>query len=137
MRHLTVGLLTLIVASDALSQAPETVFRGRPAIKVTVAATEQRAEKVRSTDAPNLACVISHIGDNVYWASRENKPLTVSQSGAFIIFVAEGGAGYIKVINPTMKAEASLMGDTEAKYDYVEHISFGLGSVTYYGTIQK
>jgi hypothetical protein len=119
------------------AQEAETVYRGRPTVKITVAATEQRSEKVESKDAPNLTCVISKIGENFYWASRENRPLTPSRSGAFLVFVAEGGTGYIKIIIPDMKEAAALMGETEAKYDYVEHITFGLGSVTYYGKPQQ
>lgn len=119
-----------------LAEQPETIFKGRPSLKVTIAATEQRAELVKRQDAPNLTCIISKIGDDFYWASRENKPLTVHASGAFITFVADGGAGYIKIINPEMKAAAALLGDTETKYDYVEHITFGLGAISYYGTFQ-
>jgi hypothetical protein len=133
----SVLVATLTICISVHAQTPETLLRGRPALKVTVAATEQRAEAVTRADAPNWTCIVSRIGDNLYWASRENTPLTLTKSGAFYIFVADGGAGYIKLIDPTMKAAAALMGGTEAKYDYVEHISFGLGSVSYYGTLEK
>lgn len=134
---LIVAALTVAASATASEQTPETIFRGRPALKVTVAATEQRSEKVAGKDVPNLACVISKIGDKFYWASRENRLLTASRSGAFLVFVAEGGSGYIKVIIPDMKDAASLLGDTEAKYDYVEHITQGLASVSYYGTFYE
>lgn len=127
-------LATLSFVANVQGQESETIFRGRPAVKVTIAATEQRAEPVKGSDAPNLTCVISRIGEKYYWASRENRPLTGSVAGAFIVFVADGGAGYIKIINPEMKKAAALMGETEEKFDYVEHISFGLGAVAYYGT---
>ncbi len=32
-----------------------------------------------------------------------------------------------------MKQAAALMGETEAKFDYVEHVLIGLKSVAYYG----
>jgi hypothetical protein len=33
-----------------------------------------------------------------------------------------------------MKAAASLMGETEKRFDYAEHVLTGLKSVTYYGS---
>ena len=55
------------------------------------------------------------------------------QSGAFVTFVATSGAGYVRIIPPDLKEAASLMDETEKKYDYVEHLVIGLKSVTYYG----
>jgi len=59
------------------------------------------------------------------------------ESGAFITFLALTGAGYVRIIAPAHKAAASLMGDTERQFDYVEHALIGLKSVTYYGTRQS
>jgi len=56
------------------------------------------------------------------------------KSGTFVTFVAVNGAGYVRVVSPEMKQVASLMGDTESKFDYVEHMLIGLKSVTYYGS---
>ena len=56
------------------------------------------------------------------------------ESGAFITFVAVDGGGYVRMIAPGEKKMVSLIGDTEAKFDYVEHLLTGLKSVTYYGT---
>jgi hypothetical protein len=55
-------------------------------------------------------------------------------SGAFITFLATDGSGYVRIIAPGMKDSASLMGDAESSFDYVEHLLIGLRSVTYYGT---
>jgi hypothetical protein len=55
------------------------------------------------------------------------------ESGAFVTYVAVNGSGYVRQIVPGMKAAAALAGDTESKFDYVEHILIGLKSVTYYG----
>lgn len=44
--------------------------------------------------------VISKIGDNYYWASRKNVPMVKVGDGAFTIYVAITGAGYVKVIKP-------------------------------------
>lgn len=58
------------------------------------------------------------------------------ESGAFITFVAVDGSGYVRIISPEMKDAASLMAETELKFDYAEHLLIGLRSVTYYGVSQ-
>ncbi len=59
--------------------------------------------------------------NNIFWKSRKNKLLTVSKSGIYTIFTALSGAGYIKI-------------DLGNKL-YIEHLHFGLGTFTYYGTL--
>jgi hypothetical protein len=55
------------------------------------------------------------------------------EAGAFITYVATNGAGYVRVVAPGMKEAASLMSNTEKQFDYVEHIVFGLRSISYFG----
>lgn len=110
-----------------------TVFRGRPIIKISEGGVERVPEQIAREKAVNLECVISEIEGRYYWASRENIELRLTESGAFITFVATNGSGYVRIILPELKAAASLMSPTEEKFDYVEHILLGLRSVTYYG----
>ena len=56
--------------------------------------------------------------------------------GAFTTLIAANGSGYIRIVNPDMKDAASMMSETEAEYDYVEHLLLGLRSITYYGTYE-
>lgn len=129
---LAFSIALLASAGDAWSQT--TVFVGRPEIKVSEGGTERRPEAVAASAAPNLECVISEIDGNFYWASRRNTPLVrVDGEGAFVTFVAATGAGYVRVIKPEMKQAAALMGEAEAKFDYVEHVIVGLRTVTYSG----
>jgi hypothetical protein len=119
---------SLLVLSAAQAQST-TVFRGRPSVKISEGGVERLPETLSREKAINLECVISQIGDDFYWASRENVPMVPSESGAFITYIAVNGAGY----KPDLKEVAAIMGETEAKFDYVEHITLGLKSVTYYG----
>jgi hypothetical protein len=59
--------------------------------------------------------------------------LTRIDSGAFTTYVANNGAGYVRIIKPEAKAAASLMSESEKQFDYVEQVPIGLRSVTYYG----
>ncbi len=129
---LLLSILTLI-GPRLNAQAPSTVFKGRPVVKISEGGTERTPSPVPPDSAVNLECVISQIGNSYYWASRENTPMTRIDAGAFTTYLATNGAGYVRVINAEAKNAAALMGDAEAKFDYVEHALIGLRSVTYYG----
>jgi hypothetical protein len=101
-------LLTLAVCASSLcvGQA-ETVFSGIPSTKVSEAGLDRVVTQLDRKNAVNLACVISEIGGKYYWATRENKQLVRTESGAFITFVAVNGSGYVRFINPKMKQAAA------------------------------
>ena len=126
--------LLIVVASGIMpgqtNAQSRTVFSGIPVIKVSEGGVERLPENLVRDKAVNLACVISEIGGKYYWASRENKEMVRRSSGAFVTYFAVDGSGYVRVVDPTAKAAASLMSPTEAKFDYIEHLLVGLRSVT-------
>ena len=126
-------LATILFTPSGRAAQATTVFVGLPGVKISEGGVERVPENVTRDRAVNLACVISRIGDKYYWASRENKEMVRIASGAFITFLAVDGAGYVRIVAQGMKEAVSLMGDTETKFDYVEHALIGLRSVTYYG----
>ncbi|HEX8154511.1 MAG TPA: hypothetical protein VF698_15360 [Thermoanaerobaculia bacterium] len=134
MRIVLIVATSIIAAS--LSAQSATVFRGRPSVKISEGGFERRPETLGREKSVNLECVISKIGDDYYWASRENVAMVPVESGAFITYVAINGTGYVKLIKPAMKEVAALMGAAEERFDYVEHLTFGLKSVTYYGVVR-
>lgn len=111
----------------------ETLFRGKPEMKVSEGGIERTLHVLASSEATNLLCVISRIGDKYYWASRENVELVAMEAGAYVTFVAANGSGYVRVLLPALKEAAAAGNPTESKFDYVEHILLGLRSITYYG----
>lgn len=113
------------------------VFKGLPTMKISEGGVERSPEAVPRATAVNLTCVISKIGDDYYWASRENTPLVAIESGgAYTTFVAVNGAGYVRVLKPEFKKAASMATETDRAYDYIEHLLLGLRTVTYYGVRQ-
>ena len=132
-RPLLVFVALLSLGAFPSAQDVETVFRGRPAVKVSEGRLERMPEQISTERAINLECVISRIGDRFFWATRQNTELRRTESGAFITFAAINGSGYVRVIKAEMKAAASLMSPTEAQFDYVVHALIGLRSVTYHG----
>ena len=125
----------VLFSSSVFGQAV-TVLKGRPTVKISEGGVSRLPQQLSYEEAVNLECIVSAINGRYYWASRENKELIRTESGAFITFVASNGAGYIRIIKPDFKAAASLMSDSEATFDYVEHILIGLRSVIYYGVEQ-
>lgn len=121
---LAVALFTLAITLDASAQA-RTVFAGIPSVKVSESGTQRAVESIPREKAANLSTVISEIGGRYYWATRDNRELTRSVSGAFTTYTAVDGVGYVRVVAPRGR-----------QFDYVEHLLIGLSSVTYYGTIR-
>ena len=109
-------------------------FVGVPAVRISEGGVERFAEKLEQSKSMELACVVKEIDGKFIWASRENKPLVkIDTGGAFIIYVAVDGSGYIRQIKPNFKNAASLMSSTEKSFDYIEHLLLGLRTITYYG----
>jgi len=126
-------LLNLTSDSPFTKQAAETVFIGFPALKVSESGLDRTPELLSREKAANLRCVISKIGKDYYWASRENVRMLKIESGAFITFISVNGSGYVRIIKPELKEAASLMSATEGTFDYTEHLLIGLRSISYWG----
>jgi hypothetical protein len=130
------ALLTIaavLIATRASAQDATVVFVGVPVRKVSEAGLSRVPEALSPEKASAALCVISQSGNDFFWTSRNNRTLyKIDGGGAFITFVAPD-AGYIRVIKPEYKAAASLMSETEAKFDYIEHMTNGLRTITYWG----
>ena len=125
-------ILTIFFTSLAPTQQAVIVFSGQPTHKVSEGGIERLPEKLERAKANEFQCVIVKKDGKYYWQSRENKEMRKMESGAFIHFIAPS-SGYVKFIKPAFKSAASLMSPTEAKFNYIEHLSIGLRSVNYWG----
>ncbi len=134
LRVVLIASVILLFASGLFAQAPVTVFRGRPSVKITEGGVERLPEAVARDSAVNAECVIRQIGDSYYWASREDAELIIFDVGGYITFMALNGSGYVRILKPELKQAGGRLNPTEAAFDYVEHLLVGLGRVTYYGT---
>lgn len=127
------SICLLVTVTAGVNAQATTAFKGRPSVKISEGGIERLPEQMSDDRAINLECVISEISGRYYWASRENKELVRVESGAFVTFIALDGSGYVRIVKPSMKSGASLLSETEKRFDYVEHALTGLRSVTYYG----
>jgi hypothetical protein len=116
-----------------LCKAQSFSFTGIPSVKVSEGGIERNVEKVEKSKAMSVACIVKEIDGKFFWETRGNKPLLKIDSGAFVIFLAVDGSGYVRLIKPSLKEAASQMSNTEKNFDYIEHLILGLRAVTYYG----
>jgi hypothetical protein len=73
-RLLILTALSVFISAptDIATAQAVTVFKGRPMVKVSEGGTERVPETLPRDKAVNLEVVISKIGEDYYWASREN-----------------------------------------------------------------
>lgn len=122
-----------ILVESYSQEAAGVVFTGIPVLKISEGGVDRVVENVKEDKALEFKCTITKIRDKYFWTTRDNVELIRIQSGAFLTFVATSGAGYVRIISPELKDVVTSMGETEKKYDYVEHMLIGLRSITYYG----
>ncbi len=138
MKKTIFAFLMVLLITSALFAEESIVFNGLPTIKISEGGISRTPESIAKHKAVQFKCTITKFDNKYLWASRENVELFPISSGAFITYWAANGSGYVRVTKPEMRAElkraGTLIGDPEAKFDYVEHLLLGLKSVTYYGT---
>ena len=119
--------------TQSSAQDATVVFVGVPVQKVSESGLSRVSEARSQEKASAALCVISQSGDDFFWTSRNNRTLyKIDGGGAFITYVAPD-AGYIRIIKPEYKTAAPLTSETEAKFDYIEHMTTGLRTITYWG----
>lgn len=128
-----ISILIILLFLSPLYAQEELVFTGIPTIKISEGGTSRTPEKLSKSKAIEYKCTITKMDNKYYWTTRENVELIPIAGGAFITFLASNGSGYIRIVDPELKDAVSIMGETEEKFDYVEHLLLGLKTITYYG----
>jgi hypothetical protein len=128
-------LLLALALGPAFSAAAELEFEGMPSSKIQVTEGVAKVEPISSLQAREFRVLIVREGDTFVWASRNNVPLVKRESGAYITYVAANGAGYVRVLNPTMRKlrEALPPEQRDKEVVYMEHLVHQMGSITYFG----
>ncbi|MDE0073565.1 MAG: hypothetical protein OXR82_09565 [Gammaproteobacteria bacterium] len=126
------SVLLLTISSGSLSaqvDGYDLIYSGLPGKRVTMtpdAITEEDLTPDQQQEFRLL--IVRDQAGKYFWLSRDMREVIRSDNpGAFTIFHAVDGIGYVKVIrNPSLWGEDA--------YTYVEHFSSWLNSFTYYGT---
>jgi hypothetical protein len=106
----------------AVSYSQAIVFQGAPFVKNSSSHEETANEKLEGPGQVMHKLTIIKEDDSYYWGSRDKKPLEYKKNGSFHYFYDPLGASYIKIF----KAE-------EGKYLYLEHVSLGFKTISYWG----
>lgn len=141
MQHRIVGLIGVgaclaLMAAGPASQTPSsgetplipenaTALEGLPAVRLDATRDSATRRTLGSAEAARQGLKISIVNGQYYWASRENRPLTLSSSGEFTYLSSSTEPGrYVRF---------RKINDRIA---YVEHVDIAFGSVTYWGELR-
>ncbi len=115
----------LLLPTVAFSSSEYLVLNGIPIVQSK--GNIQQSENVKLTESQQneYRLLITKKGDDCFWTSRENRPLSKMQSGNISIFIESGGAGYIQV------------SEQNGQIFYLEHMAIGFQIVTYWGISEK
>ena len=123
-RFLIFVLLVLSFFSARPATAKTLALSGVPDIQIKSSVEESVRIEMDSVKKTNHRVVVIKDGDQYYWETRDHRKLTRSVQGRFTLFIDPTGGGYIKVF------------PSEGKMIYMEHISQGLETFTYWGVVE-
>lgn len=145
--RILVILIVLFGSSMIFSQAQlpitptarvKTVFIGLPLAGASFNGLQDaKLLKFSPEQAKKLDCVITKKGDKYFWTSRDDHEVEKIVGGAFITFKRLDRPDYVRIVDPDLKTATSLLEKAAQEFDYVEHITINLSSLTYYGRIVK
>jgi len=104
------------------SEERKLVVLGTPIVAVDSTSVQTQRHVLTKKQMEEYQVKISQEGNKFYWNSREGKELKRTASRAFVYYVNVDGSGYIKVSN---------LDNT-----YMEHITLGLATITYWGKLE-
>lgn len=127
--------LFLLISYALAEEKASVVFYGSPSVQIIEGGFDRIAGPIEPSKMDSAKCIVEEIDGKYYWATRDRKPLIRYAAGAYITYIALDGAGYIRTLNPLFerKLVESIMSKTDLMFDYVEHMTLGLRSFTYYG----
>jgi|SRR5688572_25260295 hypothetical protein len=115
--------LLLAALSAPLLEAQEQAFTGTPLVRVDADSTETKRTELSEVAGQKYECRVVRKGRKYVWASRGDRELIRANAGDWTYYVSPEGSGYVKV----------LTGSVTQPYDYMEHVTSELKTVTYWG----
>lgn len=110
-------------------------FEGTPSKKIELTADLSTRTSITGLERGSSSVQITKVGNSYYWASRGDVPMQKIHDGIYITYLALDGSGYVRTLAPTAREVYQKLSpdDQLGQTMYVEHIIFGLESLTYYG----
>ena len=123
-----VSAVLLILCAFSVCAEDTVVFEGYPFSRVLSTAEETKREELSEAQSKEYRVLIVKRGEKYFWASREDKELIYTTSGAIHWFIAPT-SGYIKIIDPKLLNPDS----DESILLYVEHMGIVTNLISYWG----
>jgi hypothetical protein len=99
-------------------------LEGRPAVRLDATKEGASRHTLNRAEASRQTLKISIVDGQYYWASRENRPLTLSSSGEFTYLSSAEPGQYVRFTR------------INGRLAYVEHVDTAAASVTYWGELR-
>jgi hypothetical protein len=109
--------------------------RAQPSTKVESGPDGTQHFALTTVQAQKFAVTIIRRGDRYFWASRENRELKHVVIGIYHYFIDLQGGGYVKVEDQSLLSES--MRDPGPSIRYLEQVTLGLGTLTYWGSAEQ
>jgi hypothetical protein len=126
--------LALALCGSVATAEDQLVLSAQPATKVESGPGASERFILSGAQAQDFSVTIVKRGDRYFWASRENRELLHAVSGIYHLFIDPRGGGYIKVENQSLLSES--MRDPGPPVRYLEQVTLGLGTITYWGSTE-
>lgn len=101
-----------------------TALEGTPTTRLDATSEGAKRQRLDRDEAATHALQIKIVDGRYYWASRANRPLTVTTSGDFTYLTSAEPGHYVRFTK------------INDRLSYVEHVDMGFGSVTYWGELR-
>ena len=108
----------------AAARGQQLAFTGTPMLRLDADPAENKRTELSEAAGEKYECRVSRKGRSYVWASRGNRELTRADAGDWTYYISPEGSGYVKVFNGS---------SAPGGYDYMEHLSAGMKTVTYWG----
>lgn len=118
------ALLLFSLLSVRPAAAKTLILSGAPDIQTKSTVEESVRIEMDSAKKKNHRVIIIKDGEEYIWESREKRKLIRSTQGPITLFIDPTGGGYIKVLR------------SEGKVIYLEHLSQGMNTFTYWGVVE-
>jgi hypothetical protein len=134
-RSLLIGVLVAALLGSRASAAQEdvpgvvkvpptvTALEGRPLVVTRSEAGETERTVLAPEQAKEQRLLVTVVDGRFYWASRQNRPLTMTTSGAFTL-LDSGVGSYVKFTS------------VDGRILYIEHVNVGMNTLTYWGVLE-
>jgi len=104
-------------------EAQEDSFTGTPLLRVDADPNETKRTELSDAAGQKYECRVLRKGRKYVWASRDNRELIRANAGDWTYYISPEGTGYVKVFT----------GAGSQPYDYMEHLTTELKTLTYWG----